>query len=690
MPWYQIRASASADKKSADILIFGEIGESWWSDETVTAKKLVEELAALDVDTLTIRINSYGGAVSDGLAIYNALRRHRAEKRVVVEGVAVSIASLIAMAGDTIDMPANTLMMIHAPWGFVQGNASDMRETADVLDRYATAMTSSYTRKSGQTQAAILALLNDGKDHWYTAEEAKAAGFADTVSDAIDAKASLPPRFRASAPYFITKGVLAMPDKTAPKAQPQQSSQTDVISAVFDTVTELQPITNVVDIQAAARREAIAAEQERRREIKELLQGPLARRKELVAVLNECLDDVTCTPDMASQRLLKKMGEGAESIGGAGAVALGMDARDKFIQAGQSAILGRCGVEKPDGANPFRGFRLHELARACLQAVGNNVGGLLPEEFVPIALGKTRRAYAALSVGQTTSDFPVLLEGAIHRIVLNGFKLQSTTWEKFCKVGDVTDFRAWKRLVPGSISTLDPVNESGEYLNKALPDAEANSIAVKRHGNIVTVTPEVIINDDLGQIRDMADGYGRSGARTIERYVYILIIANPALSDGIPLFHASHGNLAAAGVAPSMAAIDAARLAMSLHTLPGEADDYLDILPTIALVGSGALGTFTQIINAEFDPTQPGAQLPNIVRNLISSIVATPRIGSAWYLFADPNVAPVIEVAFLNGQREPRVVEEEDFRTGGISWRIELPFGVGAIDYRGAFKNPGA
>lgn len=689
MPWYQIRAAVNAkDGTSADILIFGEIGESWWSDETVTAKKLVEELAALDVDTLNIRINSYGGAVSDGLAIYNALRRHRAEKRVTVEGVAVSIASLIAMAGDTIDMPANCLMMIHAPWGFVQGNATDMRETADVLDRYATAMASSYVRKSGQSQDAILALLNDGKDHWYTADEAKAAGFADTVSDAIDAQASLPPRFQASAPSFIATGVLAMPDKTAPKAQPQQPTPAAPVPAAAGA----QPLPdNVVQIQDAARREALAADQARRQAIKALLHGSLARRPELVEVLSACMDDINCSVDMASQRLLKKMGEGAESIGGAGAVALGADARDKFIQAGQNAILGRCGVEKPDGANPFRGFRLHELARACLQAVGGNVGGLLPEEFVPVALGKTRRAYASLSVGQTASDFPLLLEGAIHRIVLNGFKLQPTTWEKFCKVGDVTDFRAWKRLVPGSIGVLDPVNEHGEYLNKSLPDAEANSISVKRHGNIVTVTPEVIVNDDLGLIRDAADNYGRSGARTIERYVYLLLASNPVLSDGIPLFHGSHGNLAAAGVAPSMAAIDAARIAMSMHILPGgEADDYLDIMPTIALVGSGALGTFTQILNAEFDPTQPGAQLPNIVRNLISTIVSTPRIGSAWYLFADPNVSPVIEVAFLNGQREPRVVEAEDFRTEGISWRITLPFGVGAIDYRGVYKNPGA
>lgn len=689
MKWYQVRAAADKPK-SAEILIFGEIGESWWTDETVTAKELVKELAALDVDTLNIRINSYGGAVSDGLAIYNALRRHPAAKAVTVEGVAVSIASLIAMAGDTVDMPANTLLMIHAPWGFVQGNATDMRETADTLDRYASAMASSYARKSGQSEADVQALLSDGKDHWYTAAEAQAAGFADTVSDALGVQASIPPRFRASAPH---------PPRLQGGAPVPSATQTPTPAPTHPAAPEGTPPAmpqaaapdNVIDIRDSAKREALATEKQRRQDIKNLLVGPLARRPELVEVLNACLDDMTVTVAEASQRLLKKQGEGVVSIGGAGAIAFGADVRDKFVQAGQNALLARCGIEKQDGANPYRGFRLHEMARACIQASGAHIDGMLPEEFVPLALGRTRRAYASLSVGQTTSDFPILLEGAIHRMVLNGFKLQPVTWDKFCKIGDVTDFREWKRLVVGSISILDPVNEHGEYLNKALPDAVANGVKAKRHGNIVTVTPEVIINDDLGLIRDMADGHGRSGARTIERSVYVLLASNPVLSDGIALFHASHGNLVSPGTAPSMASLDAARLTMSMQTLPGEADDYLDLVPAIALVNTGKLGSFRQILESEWDPAVPGAQLPNIVRNMVSTVVSTPRIGTTlWYLFADPNISPVIEVVYLNGQREPRVVEEEDFRTGGISWRVELPFGVGAIDYRGAVKNLGA
>ena len=111
--WYDIKAKATppdADQKtSAEVFIYGDIGESWYGD-SVAAADFVKEIAALDVEELTVRINSYGGSVSDGLAIYNALKRHKASVTVSIDGVAVSIASLIAMAGDTVEMAENAML----------------------------------------------------------------------------------------------------------------------------------------------------------------------------------------------------------------------------------------------------------------------------------------------------------------------------------------------------------------------------------------------------------------------------------------------------------------------------------------------------------------------------------------------------------------------------------------------------
>ena len=678
-PWYRIQAAAQP--KTADIFIFGDIGDSWWSDQTITAQQFVKDLAAIEADTLNIRINSQGGAVSDGIAIYNALRRHPAAKAVTIEGVAVSIASLIAMAGDTIDMPANSMMMIHAPWGTAQGNAIDLRNMADMLDRFATAMATSYAIKSGKPESEMLELLTDGANHWYTAPEALAAGFADTISDAVPIAAFFP----ISSLY---RGSKTMPDQTS-----TDPGTLETVAASPPVVVNVNPATpeNVVSIQAA-RQEVLAAEQERRHSIRALLHGSFTTRADLRAVMDECLDDPACTSAMASKRLLATLGESCEPVGGNWAIAVGQEASEKSIAAGVQALLARCGADKADGQNPYRGLRLHEMARACLSASGANVAGMTPEEFVPYALGRHRGPWAS-GMGQSTSDFPVILENTLHKLMLIGFSAQPQTYQRFCKIGDVTDFRAWKRLIPGLIGNLDDVNEAGEYLNKNIPDATANSITAKRRGNIVTITPEIIINDDMGYVSDFTRNLGAAGARTIERKVYALLESNPTLADGIALFHASHGNLSSTSDAISVAALDAGRSAMAVQKAPGEDQEYLDIQPMASLCHTGKRSTMQVTVNAEYDPdTANKLQKPNAVRGIVSDIVSSPRLSSAtaWYLFADPNIAPVLEVVFLNGQREPRIVQEESFRTGGLSWRIEMPFGVGAIDFRGGWKNPGA
>lgn len=188
--WYDIKARANASgEQTAEVFIMGDIGESWWG-ESVAAVDFVKEIAALDVSALTVRINSYGGSVSDGLAIYNALRRHKATVTTAIDGVAMSIASLIAMAGDEVEMAENAILMIHAPWGGLMGNSKEMREYADVLDKMAGAMATSYAARSGKSIEDMLALLTDGEDHYYTADEALAEGFVTSTTPALAIAAS--------------------------------------------------------------------------------------------------------------------------------------------------------------------------------------------------------------------------------------------------------------------------------------------------------------------------------------------------------------------------------------------------------------------------------------------------------------------------------------------------------------------
>ncbi|HZJ81617.1 MAG TPA: head maturation protease, ClpP-related, partial [Guyparkeria sp.] len=172
MPFYSIKPRAAANPQAAEVFIYGDIGDSFWDESTTSAANFVKEFGAIDADEITIRINSFGGSVVDGIAIYNAIRRHRADVHTEIDGIAYSIASMIAMAGDTRGMAANARLMIHAPWSIAFGNAAEMRTTADDLDQYAELMAGAYVTASGKEQADILSLLTDGEDHYYTAEQA--------------------------------------------------------------------------------------------------------------------------------------------------------------------------------------------------------------------------------------------------------------------------------------------------------------------------------------------------------------------------------------------------------------------------------------------------------------------------------------------------------------------------------------
>jgi hypothetical protein len=130
---------------------------------------------------------------------------------------------------------------------------------------------------------------------------------------------------------------------------------------------------------------------------------------------------------------------------------------------------------------------------------------------------------------------------------------------------------------------------------------------------------------------------------------------------------------------------------MRQQKFPGEDQELMDIGPSIALGNTLVAGDIQVIVEAQYDPdTANKLQRPNKVRGLVGDVVGTERMpANLYYLFADPNIAPVLEVVFLDGQREVRVVQDEEFSTGGLAWRGELPFGAGAIDFRGAQHSTG-
>jgi ATP-dependent Clp endopeptidase proteolytic subunit ClpP len=173
--WYNIQNKASG---ITDVYIFDEIGTYG-----VTAQAFINDIKDLKDTPINLRINSLGGDVFDGMAMYNVIKRREARTTVYIEGIAASIATIIALGADEVVMAENSLFMIHNAWGGTMGEAKDMRKTAETLDKISSELTDIYRKKTGLSNDVLAEMMD--AETWLNADEAYELGFVDTISDSI-------------------------------------------------------------------------------------------------------------------------------------------------------------------------------------------------------------------------------------------------------------------------------------------------------------------------------------------------------------------------------------------------------------------------------------------------------------------------------------------------------------------------
>jgi ATP-dependent Clp endopeptidase proteolytic subunit ClpP len=173
--WYKIKNNAS---ETSDVYLFNDIGTFG-----ITAQSFIDEIKEYDNKELNIHINSLGGEVFEGMAIYSIIQRRKAKTTVYIEGIAASIASVIALAADEVIMSENSLLMIHNAWGGTQGDARDMRKQADVLDKITNEIAEVYVKKTNIPYDKVIEMMNE--ETWLTAKEAVALGFVNSISEPI-------------------------------------------------------------------------------------------------------------------------------------------------------------------------------------------------------------------------------------------------------------------------------------------------------------------------------------------------------------------------------------------------------------------------------------------------------------------------------------------------------------------------
>ena len=379
----------------------------------------------------------------------------------------------------------------------------------------------------------------------------------------------------------------------------------------------------------------------------------------------------------------------------------GDDAKDKMTRGLTAWLITRSGkrddvlaMAKKRGETldldpgEFRGMTLLDICRESLKSNGQQYRGLSKMGLAGAAL-----TFRHETVGfAVTTDFPNLLENVMHKLLLGSYAITPDTWTRFCATGSVSDFRLHNRYRQGSFGKLDKVDEAGEFKNKSIPDARKETIAAETFGNIIMLSRQAIINDDMDAFAKLATQLGRAAKLSVEIDVYATLAENggfgPLLGDGLPIFDAAHANIGAA-TALTVAGVDIDRVVMKSQK-DESSNDILDLTPMTLLVAAGLGATARQVNESQFDIDDIGGHAANTSRGLYSDIVDTARLtGTRRYSFADVAVAPVLEVAFLDGQQEPFLEMQEGFRVDGVSWKVRSDYGVSGIDFKGAVTNAG-
>ncbi len=693
---YSITALATGSRRGS-VAIDGEIG--FWG---ITAREVRESVESLgDVTDLDVTINSPGGNIGEGVAIYNLLKKHPANVHISIEGYALSMGSVIAMAGDTVSMADNSLFMIHNTFGGAFGDADTLRHEAEVLDLHKEALINTYLARPQVTldRDAIWQAMQD--ETWYTAEMARDAGFVDEVveveSEQVNRHAvNLPVAALQNAPDWVhmirnaaEARATAQKESAAADDTPEEdmnSVQTTTAAPAAARQTAAAVVTAEADAEAATQvREntAVIADRQRSTDIRAEFDNRLQGHT-MGETINHHINAGTSIESVRDiVNALVAAGAGASPAAGSAVVV--EDQRDKNRAGMTNAILARAGMKDPEGDNEYQGMTLYEMANASLRGTDVKHGG------------RHQRVGAAFT--HSTSDLPATLYDVAHQSLILGYEEDQemmTNHTKISRKGSMSDFRPQSRHGRGGFENLDHRPEGSEYKRGTLDFyKESNQLAT--YGKMFGMTREMIINDDIGAFTDIPSELGRAARRTVSTKFWDVFAANPTMADGVAWIHADHNNLNATQTALTTDSVAAIRTAMALSK--GRNADNPDMRPmgfrpNIMVVPAALEHRALLVRNNEYQVhanSTDDNRNANVVRNLFDVVVNSQLdeiSTSDWYMVYGG--MPPVEMSYLDGNESPFLDQTQGWEIDGVEFKVRIDVGVSPMEFASIYKQAGA
>ncbi|NUU67043.1 Clp protease ClpP [Enterobacteriaceae bacterium BIT-l23] len=360
--WYEIRALAAG---RVEVYIYDVIGA--WGVSAQRFASDCREVGVFEAAAIDLHIHSPGGDVMDGFAIYNTLARLTAKVDIWIDGVAASMASMIAcLPGATVHMPENAWMMIHKPWGGVAGDSDDMREYADWLDRNESLMLNAYMQKTGLSQEALEAMLK--AETWMNGAEALANGFADVLEPELQAAACINEnklKDFGNMPQEIKN--LFTPRAHTAQNRPQPKGENGTEPSIqgehqnpgqASQQQAQQPLMGNIDISALAAQLQQNMQQANAQRVADV-SAVFEQFPAFASLKAECIADMSCNAEQARSKLLSALAAGTTPSAGPGAVHLHAGNGNIVGDSVRAAVMSRAGYAEAQADNPYNGYPVH-------------------------------------------------------------------------------------------------------------------------------------------------------------------------------------------------------------------------------------------------------------------------------------------------------------------------------------------
>lgn len=655
------------------ITLHGDVGYE------ITPAALAAQLRGVAADAaLTVSLHSYGGDALAGIAVHNMLARHKGPKTVVVEGIAASAASLIAMAGDTIVMPDNAFLMIHNAWGLSMGDADTLRGTADVLDQVSGAYRRTYAARTGLDEASVTALMD--AETWMIAADAVAKGFATEVAAPVDIQASADKLARFTAVPAALRARVPTPANTvpatvlAPPAANKEGIMPDptpaAVAAAPVPVAAVPPVATPPAIAPAslAQLQAIVANSAGRLDGNFIVAQQVAGAsidQARDAAINALATQAPATPVV---QVLRDAGD---------------TLRARLSGAFSASLTNRAPTE---AEREYAGAGFHAIIRELLVAQGvRNVHRMGPDALASSVLA------SGAGLGHTSSDFAGVLANSTNKAVRDLYGAYPNTWSAWTNEDEYDDFKTITVANVGQFPEPLAMLESGPVTFGTIAE-ETETFAIAERGRLVGMSRVMLINDDKAAFQRIVAAAALGAYTALRRAVFGVLTTNAAMADTIALFNASHNNLGTAGNL-SAASFGQLRSLLFNQTMPARAGQPAVPLPPpssmVLLVGGNEERTANELVSGLIQPTAVGGALPNSFVSM-TQVIADGFLttGNDPYYLARTDIKP-LDIAYLRGGRAPMVSSAERIDYTGVTFRVLFDFGVKATTWRTIAANLG-